>query len=68
MKNHYTVEDEPTFSSSRILSVSTLEPLKIPFSVCKVTDYSGIDIDQPLCFPKDRPGEIPCLPDISCSR
>ncbi len=27
-----------------------LEPLKIPFSVCKVTDYSGIDIDQPFVF------------------
>ena len=27
-----------------------LEPLKIPFSVCKVEDYSGIDIDQPFVF------------------
>lgn len=27
-----------------------LEPLKIPFSVCKVADYSGIDIDQPFVF------------------
>ena len=28
----------------------TLEPLEIPFSVCKVTDYNGIDIDQPFVF------------------
>ena len=27
-----------------------LEPMKIPFSVCKVEDYSGIDIDQPFVF------------------
>ena len=27
-----------------------LEPLKIQFSVCKVTDYSGIEIDQPFVF------------------
>ena len=28
----------------------TLEPLDIHFSVCKVTDYSGIDVDQPFVF------------------
>ena len=28
----------------------TLEPLEIPFSVCKVTDYTGIDMDQPFVF------------------
>ena len=27
-----------------------LEPLNIQFSVCKVTDYSGIEIDQPFVF------------------
>ena len=27
-----------------------LEPLKPDFTVCKVTDYSGIDIDQPFVF------------------
>lgn len=27
-----------------------LNPLKISFSVCKVMDYSGIDIDQPFVF------------------
>ena len=27
-----------------------LEPLDIRFSVCKVTDYSGIDLTQPFCF------------------
>ena len=28
----------------------TLEPLEIQFSVCKVTDYTGIDMDQPFVF------------------
>lgn len=27
-----------------------LEPLDTRFSVCKVTDYSGIDLMQPFCF------------------
>ena len=27
-----------------------LEPLEIPFSVCKVTDYSGTDPEQPFVF------------------
>jgi len=27
-----------------------LEPLEYRFSVCKVTDYSGIDLMQPFCF------------------
>lgn len=27
-----------------------LESLKIRFSVCKVSDYSGIDLMQPFCF------------------
>ena len=27
-----------------------LESLAIPFSVCKVADYSGIEIDQPFVF------------------
>lgn len=27
-----------------------LEPLSARFSVCKVTDYSGIDLTQPFCF------------------
>ena len=27
-----------------------LEPLKDRFSVCKVIDYSGIDLIQPFCF------------------
>lgn len=27
-----------------------LEPLSFAFSVCKVTDYSGIDIEQPFVF------------------
>lgn len=27
-----------------------LEPLDVKLSVCKVTDYSGIDVSRPLCF------------------
>ena len=27
-----------------------LEPLDVKMSVCKVTDYSGIDISRPFCF------------------
>ena len=27
-----------------------LEPLEIPFSVCKVTDYSRTDVEQPFVF------------------
>ena len=27
-----------------------LEPLDVKLSVCKVTDYSGIDISRPFCF------------------
>ena len=27
-----------------------LEPLNHPFAVCKVTDYSGVNIHQPFCF------------------
>lgn len=27
-----------------------LEPIMCRFSVCKVTDYSGIDLMQPFCF------------------
>ena len=27
-----------------------LEPLEPRFSVCKVTDYSGIDLTEPFCF------------------
>ena len=29
---------------------NTIEPLGAVFSVCKVPDYSGIDIDQPFVF------------------
>lgn len=28
----------------------TLEPLPVRFSVCKVTDYTGIDLTKPFCF------------------
>ena len=29
---------------------TVLEPLDIRFSVCRVADYSGIDLMQPFCF------------------
>ena len=28
----------------------SIEALDVAFSVCKVTDYSGVDIDQPFVF------------------
>ena len=28
----------------------SLEPLEAPFSVCKVTDYNGINLDHPFVF------------------
>lgn len=27
-----------------------LEALSVPLSVCRVEDYTGIDLDQPFCF------------------
>ena len=51
MKNQYIEGDESTFVQQQEKSAGvTLEPLEIPFSVCKVTDYNGIDIDQPFVF------------------
>ena len=50
MKNQYTVEHEPTLLQQQNSVGITLESFKIPLSVCKVTDYSGIDIDQPFVF------------------
>ena len=48
---------EPVRSNMSCLSDQTendnrvkLEPLKGRFSVCKVIDYSGIDLIQPFCF------------------
>ena len=29
---------------------NVIELIEVPLSVCKVTDYSGIDIDQPFVF------------------
>ena len=51
MKNQYIEGDESTFVQQQEKSAGvTLEPLEIPFSVCKVTDYNGLDIDQPFVF------------------
>ena len=51
MKNQYIEGDDSTFVQQQEKSAGvTLEPLEIPFSVCKVTDYNGIDIDQPFVF------------------
>lgn len=51
MKNQYIEGDESTFVQQQEKSAGvTLEPLEIPFSVCKVKDYNGIDIDQPFVF------------------
>lgn len=51
MKNQYIEGDESTFVQQQEKSAGvTLEPLEIPFSVCKVTDYTGIDIDQSFVF------------------
>ena len=50
MKSQDTVGDEPTLHQQQNSVGATFEPFKISFSVCKVTDYSGIDIDQPFVF------------------
>ena len=51
MKNQYIEGDDSTFVQQQEKSAGViLEPLEIPFSVCKVTDYNGIDIDQPFVF------------------
>ena len=51
MKKQYIEGDESTFVQQQEKSAGvTLEPLEILFSVCKVTDYTGIDIDQSFVF------------------
>ena len=45
MKNQYE-GDNPQDQGIKII----LEALKPRFSVCKVTDYSGIDLMKPFCF------------------
>ena len=43
-----------------------LEPLDARFSVCKVTDYSGIDLAQPFCFTgaTDEEKSLVCQEDL----
>ena len=44
----------------------SLEPLEIDFSICKVEDYSGIDLQQPFVFTgsTDLEKSIVCPTDI----
>ena len=51
MKNQYA--EDPRTAKAEKAGASTdisLEPLDFTFAVCKVADYSGIDIDQPFVF------------------
>ena len=51
MKNQDACKVDVTLYQQQEKSAGvTLEPLEIPFSVCKVTDYTGIDMDQPFVF------------------
>ena len=48
----FAVQDVEAFlrgNAPRTVPV-VLEQLPMPFSVCKVADFSGIDVDQPFCF------------------
>lgn len=42
-------EEEQTMNEQRNLNI-VLEPLDVRLSVCKVEDYSGIDLSRPFCF------------------
>ena len=44
----------------------SLEPLEIDFSICKVEDYSGIDLQQPFVFTgsTDQEKSLVCPTDI----
>ena len=46
-----------------------LEPFDHQFAVCKVTDYSGVDVEQPFCFTgvTDEEKTIVCLEE-ECTR
>ena len=56
MKNQYVGDkgDYGKYDLRRFLAKNTpgitLGPLADRFSVCKVVDYSGIDLTQPFCF------------------
>ena len=43
--NYYSAHHRSNHEANIIL-----EPLKYRFSVCKVMDYSGIDLMKPFCF------------------
>jgi hypothetical protein len=61
-------------NSGQLEAVNTIEPLDIPFSVCKVNDYSAIDIEQPFVFTgrTDEEKSLACptrlVPDNTISR
>ena len=61
MNNQY-VKDEGKSGASAI----SLAPLAVPLSVCKVTDYSGIDPDRPFVFigRTDEEKSLVCPTDI----
>ena len=42
----------------------SLEPLEIDFSICKVEDYSGIDLQQPFVFTGSTDQEKSLVPMI----
>ena len=43
MKNHEWIDGE-------LLQTNKIEALDPVFSVCKVEDYAGVNLDQPFCF------------------
>ena len=51
-----------------------LEPLDIRFSVCKVSDYSGVDLERPFVFTASTDEEkslvcpVECVPDNTVIR
>ena len=47
MKNHE--EEKGKFLQAQTEDL-VLEPLRPRFAVCKVPDYSGVDLAQPFCF------------------
>ncbi len=47
MKNYEWVDGKPL---QTLLGVQTIEPIDQVFSVCKVEDYTEVNVDQPFCF------------------
>lgn len=67
MKKQYAGGDEAALLHQlQKASEVILEPLNIPFSVCKIADYSGLDIDQPFVFSgrTDQEKSLVCPTDL----